>query len=98
MATEDPFHSWRRAGTRKHGLGPCIPRHMSKGMFSGGSRPCSARRVAPCPHAPRLRPGRRIGEFWGNPRTRTFAELLIDCEEDRMLRAVVVGILREAER
>ena len=29
----------------------------------------------------------RIGEFWGNPRTRTFAELLIDCEEDRTLRA-----------
>jgi hypothetical protein len=27
-----------------------------------------------------------------------FAELLIDCEEDRMLRAVLVGMLREAER
>jgi hypothetical protein len=25
----------------------------------------------------------RIGEFWGNPKSRTFAELLIDCEEDR---------------
>jgi hypothetical protein len=23
-----------------------------------------------------------IGEFWGYPKTRTFAELLIDCEED----------------
>ena len=32
-----------------------------------------------------------IGEFWGNPKTRTFAELLIDCEEDRVLRAVLVG-------
>ena len=40
----------------------------------------------------------RIGEFWGNPKTRTFAELLIDCEEDRVLRAVLVGMLREAER
>jgi len=27
-----------------------------------------------------------IGSYWGNPKTRTFAELLIDCEEDRRLR------------
>jgi hypothetical protein len=40
----------------------------------------------------------RIGEFWGYPKTRTFAELLIDCEEDRVLRAVLVGMLREADR
>jgi hypothetical protein len=33
----------------------------------------------------------RIGEFWGNAKTRTFAELLIDCEDDRTLRAGVVG-------
>ena len=25
----------------------------------------------------------RIGEFWSYPQSRTFAELLIDCEEDR---------------
>ena len=37
----------------------------------------------------------RIGEFWGYPESRTFAEPLIDCEEDRMLRAVLVGMLRE---
>jgi hypothetical protein len=39
----------------------------------------------------------RIGEFWGNPESRSFAELLIDCEEDGTLRAVLVGMLWEAE-
>ena len=33
----------------------------------------------------------RIGGFWGYPQSRTFAELLYDCEEDRTLRAVLVG-------
>ena len=38
----------------------------------------------------------RIGEFWGYPESRAFAELLIDCEEDRVLRAVI-GMSREAD-
>jgi hypothetical protein len=37
----------------------------------------------------------RIGEFWGHPETRTFGELLIDLGEDKALRAVLVGMLRE---
>ena len=37
----------------------------------------------------------RIGEFWGYPESRTFAELLIEYEEDRALRGVLIGMLRE---
>jgi hypothetical protein len=40
----------------------------------------------------------RIGEFWGYPETREFGELLIDLEEDRVLRAVRVSMLRDADR
>jgi hypothetical protein len=38
-----------------------------------------------------------IQSHWGNPATRTFGELLIDCEEDRILRAVLSDVA-EAER
>ena len=47
---------------------------------------------------PDLKRAERIGEFWGHPRTRAFGELLIDLEGDRTLRAVLVGMLREADR
>jgi hypothetical protein len=39
-----------------------------------------------------------IGSYWRNPKTRTFAELLIDCEEDRVLRAVLIGMLHESDK
>jgi hypothetical protein len=39
-----------------------------------------------------------IGTFRGNPETRTFGELLIDLEEDKVAKAVVWGLLRETER
>jgi hypothetical protein len=39
----------------------------------------------------------RIGEYWSYPQSREFAELLIDCEEDQTLRAVLVGMLRESD-
>jgi hypothetical protein len=33
----------------------------------------------------------RIGEFWGYPESRAFAELLIECQEDWTLRDHPVG-------
>jgi hypothetical protein len=40
----------------------------------------------------------RIGEFWANPKTRTFGELLIDLEESKYAKAMIWGLLREMER
>ena len=50
------------------------------------------------PDAPDFDRADRIGEFYGNPKTRTFAELLIDAEEDPYLRAVHVRMLRGGDK
>ncbi len=50
------------------------------------------------PMLPDFERAHRIGEFRGYSDRRAFAELLIDCEEDRTLRQVLVGMLREADR
>ena len=47
---------------------------------------------------PDLERAERIREFWSYPACRTFAELLMDCEEDRTLRAALVGMLQEEGR
>ena len=47
---------------------------------------------------PDLGRAERIGEFWSYPQSRTFAELLINCEEDKSVRAVLIGRLQEDDR
>jgi len=39
----------------------------------------------------------RIGEFWASAPTRSFGELLIDLEEDKVARATVIGMLHERD-
>lgn len=41
---------------------------------------------------------RRIGELYADKRSRGFAEVLIDLEEDPAARAFVVGMLKEMDR
>jgi hypothetical protein len=46
---------------------------------------------------PDLERVRSIGEFYGDPRTRAFAQLLVDLEESPQARAFVLSELRERE-
>jgi hypothetical protein len=40
---------------------------------------------------------RRIGDYWLDPRSRTFAELLIHAKEQPQIRGLLIGMLREGQ-
>jgi hypothetical protein len=68
-------------------------------LDAGSTRERSHPRVYPYWHGiefPDFERADRIGEFWADSESRAFPERLIDCEEDRTLRAVLVGMLRAA--
>src|SRR4249920_991104 len=75
-------------------------RHLVRGVLRSGEGRVVLRALPDDagPALPDFERADPIGEFWGYAQSRLFAELLIDCEEDRTLRAVLVGMLREADR
>ena len=89
------------APRRCHGVASSRDTRSARTPIPGAPRrprPRSPRRTPPLLLLPDFERADRTGEFWGDPESRAFAELLIDCEEDRALRAVLVGMLREDER
>ncbi|HET7309316.1 MAG TPA: hypothetical protein VFJ54_04230 [Actinomycetota bacterium] len=72
-----------------------LEKHLPERLDALGAAPRAELLHVPIPDFERAD---RIGDFWGYPESRAFAELLIDREEDRTLRRVLVGTLREADR
>jgi len=72
------------------------PDELDRRLREASRRPRrgSPRRAASRPDAPPPRSGRSDRLLLGDAKTRAFGELLIDWEEDRALRAVLVGMLR----
>lgn len=99
MPSQGPRGPVRQAGRRCHDVALCmrpdeLERRLQRRLGALGPAP-----RAELPHVlmfPDFERADAIGSYWGNPATRTFADLLIDCEEDRSLRAVLVGMLRES--
>jgi hypothetical protein len=60
-----------------------------------GLPPAARAELLPVLRLPDLDRAERIGEFWSYPESHTFAELLMDCEEDRTLAG---GARRHAAR
>lgn len=85
---------------------PSICPHSTRQRFNviGVSFPAGKRhsvsggvcRAEPLSKADDLCRAAAIGDLWSYPKTRSIAELAIDAEEDRMVRALLVGMLREA--
>jgi hypothetical protein len=38
-----------------------------------------------------------IGDLWASPKTRSLTELRIDAKEDKLVRALLVGMLKERQ-
>jgi hypothetical protein len=72
-----------------------LDRLLPERLDALGPAPAAEHRVLMLPDPERAD---RIGEFWGYPQSRAFADLLIDCEEEPAARAVVFGLLAEMER
>jgi hypothetical protein len=98
--TFDPFREWWiRSAAGQGDPMPTLPEYERLLRRRLDALPLAAR--AEFLHVlmlPDFERAARIGEFWSYPQSRSFGELLIDLEQDRTARALVIGMLREANR